>query len=352
MPGPSRAHRGRRSPRGEGPRGRVSPPPGRRADSTGFFRAFAPTRPGLSVRSRRLGRAFRAFAPTRPGLSVRSRRLDRVFPCVRADSAGQAGQSSESSQARTDVVVLAEQRRRQVRLAGAGVGVVVEAQRRSGQLDRPRASGARRRSAAPATASGPRRRRRRACAPCRPACRRGEPLQPVLGRVGGAAPPRSRRPARRGARPAPGWWRTAVVRRSRAAAANALPLPLGCRTRSGPARRRCGTGRTARSTGGGCPARAAPRAPTVQRVPWKACTPTTPASSEVRTTRPRPVRSPLVQRGERRRTRRSSRPAGRRSARRPWSAARCPVTDISRPRPGRSGRSRRGRPRGRRGRSR
>ena len=29
---------------------------------------------------------------------------------------------------------------------------------------------------------------------------------------------------------------------------------------------------------------------TVQRVPWKACTPTTLASSEVRTTRPRPVR--------------------------------------------------------------
>ena len=28
----------------------------------------------------------------------------------------------------------------------------------------------------------------------------------------------------------------------------------------------------------------------VQRVPWKACTPTMPASSEVRTTRPRPVR--------------------------------------------------------------
>jgi hypothetical protein len=29
---------------------------------------------------------------------------------------------------------------------------------------------------------------------------------------------------------------------------------------------------------------------TVQRVPWNACTPTMPASSEVRTTRPRPVR--------------------------------------------------------------
>ena len=28
----------------------------------------------------------------------------------------------------------------------------------------------------------------------------------------------------------------------------------------------------------------------VQRVPWNACTPTTPASREVRTTRPRPVR--------------------------------------------------------------
>ena len=29
---------------------------------------------------------------------------------------------------------------------------------------------------------------------------------------------------------------------------------------------------------------------TVQRVPWKACTPTTAASRDVRTTRPRPVR--------------------------------------------------------------
>ncbi len=30
---------------------------------------------------------------------------------------------------------------------------------------------------------------------------------------------------------------------------------------------------------------------TVHRVPWKACTPTIPASSDVRTTRPRPVRA-------------------------------------------------------------
>ena len=44
----------------------------------------------------------------------------------------------------------------------------------------------------------------------------------------------------------------------------------------------------------------------------------------------------------RRRTRGSSRPAGRRSARRPWSAARCRSPTSARPRPARSGRSRRG----------
>ena len=91
---------------------------------------------------------------------------------------------------------------------------------------------------------------------------------------------------------------------------------------------------------------------TVHRVPWNACTPTTPASSEVRTTRPRPVRVALVQRrqhavravhaGQQVRDRHAD--LGR--------LARSPVTTSARPRPGRSGRSRRASPPARRGRTR
>ena len=63
---------------------------------------------------------------------------------------------------------------------------------------------------------------------------------------------------------------------------------------------------------------------------------------------------PLVQRGERRRRRRTCRPAGRRSARRPSAGrpGRSRSATSARPRPARSGRSRRGRPPGRRARSR
>ena len=63
-----------------------------------------------------------------------------------------------------------------------------------------------------------------------------------------------------------------------------------CRPRSGPRRRGSGTGRRARWTGGGCPGPGRPRPRPSTGCPGSACTPTTAASSEVRTTVPRPVR--------------------------------------------------------------
>ena len=67
---------------------------------------------------------------------------------------------------------------------------------------------------------------------------------------------RSRRP---GCAPGPRWWRTAGRRRAGRARQPAAATGSRCRPRSAADRRRRGTARTGRSTGGGCPARTAPR---------------------------------------------------------------------------------------------
>ena len=175
---------------------------------------------------------------------------------------------------------------------------VEEAQRRAGQGQAARAPSARRRPAVPGWRSGPTRRPRRSSAPCRRGCR------PQPAARGAARPPSRRRPARPPRWCARGWpTRSELVARPRSGGSTPKPsqnvatVPR-CPPRSARHRRGSGTGRRARSTGGGCPAPDRPRRQRSSGCPGRRARRRSAASSEVRTTVPTPVRSPLVQGGE------------------------------------------------------
>ena len=180
-----------------------------------------------------------------------------------------------------------------------GAVAVEEPQRRPGQRELAQGRRARRRPAALATASGPRCRPRRGCAPS-PA---GMPASASLASSGSASQVREGGldhldHALPVARPARGWWPCPrPPGRGRRPSQSRATDPRS-RPRSARSRRGSGTGRRERSTGGGCPARGRPRRPRSSGCPGRRARRPRAASSDVRTTVPRPVRSPLVQRGE------------------------------------------------------
>ena len=216
--------------------------------------------------------------------------------------------------------MLAEPRRREVPGPGAGVGVVVEAQRRAGQVH-----GAERwvvdlDAAGPARGSGPRRRRRRSCAPCPPGRRRRRAGPASARRRSAAKAPPARRSARRGGRPARALVAKPVVGGSEPGRAQRRHSPSRA---AGDLDRRVGgvrTCRTARSTGWWSPD--APRHLAGHRPPGalegvhaddRGQQRGADHAAAAGAGRARAARRP-------RRRRRSSRRAGPRSARRPWSA--------------------------------
>ena len=248
--------------------------------------------------------------------------------------------------------MLAEQRWRQVALAATAEAVVVEAQRRARQLQRRRTPGGRPRARVPATAPAPSRRRRPSTAPCRPGSRR-------------------RRAGRASARP--GWdpkiSSITAIRSSRCATRSRLVTKRGssasiptapanfCHRFSEPTATCRGDGRgreqpvrrDRRVVGTGDAGHLAAEQPSgaLERVHPDD------AGEQRGADHPAdPGGVALVQCGHHAvREVHAGQQVGDRHAR-PWSAARCRSPTSARPRPARSGRSRRGRPPGRRDRSR
>ena len=194
--------------------------------------------------------------------------------------------------------MLAEGRGSEVLGAGRPSGVG----RRGGWASpagRPRrGSGGRPTAAAPGRASAPTSRRRPSSAPS-PTARRPCRTAPASARrARSRTATRAARSARPGGRPARGWWRTRPRRRPTRWRRTVPSTAPRSRTRSGSAPWPVSNMPYGAIDGWWSPERPGTSPATVHLVPWNACTPTMPASSDVRTTRPWPVRGPLVQRGQ------------------------------------------------------